>query len=162
MMVVVSALCCVFALMAALGLLWSVALVILLALVGAHVFGNSLGTRLRDEASRQQARIARSERAPTRPLPRAAPPRLAVRARLTRLAPVVTLCGFAVGGELGGVLSAYTYPEAPTAAVLLGVVSMAVLGGFLGFGAGSFYLVARQALGEALAAQAADQRNGGD
>ena len=45
-----------FALMAALGPVWSGVLILSLSLVAAHVIGNSLGSRLRDAASREIAR----------------------------------------------------------------------------------------------------------
>jgi hypothetical protein len=147
---VVSGLCCVFAVMAAVGMIWSVAMVLVAALVGAHVLGNSLGTRLRDRQTRELADEARAVVAPRPPPPTLAPPKLAGRTRLHRLIALATLVGAAAGADLGGALAAYTYPEAPMSAVALGVISVAVLGGFLGFGTSSFISIARQAMGEAL------------
>jgi hypothetical protein len=152
LLLVMSGLCCLFAAMAALGLLWSAVLLLFLSLVAAHVIGNSLGTRLRDHASRQIAadRIAR----PRLPLQAirpnvAAPEQLTGRAKLNRITLILTVGGALVGAELGGAGLAVVHPQASAAAVGLGVVSSAVLAGFAGFLASSFLWVVRQALAEA-------------
>ena len=153
MLMVVSALCCVFALMAAAGVIWSVALLLVIALAGAHVLGNSLGTKLRDEATRQVYSELDTQGVAPCPsqLPIVLPPRLAKQTRLHRTVGVTSIAAAGVGGELGGMLAAYTYPESSVAAVALGVVSMAVLGGLAGFATSSFLSVARQAFREATA-----------
>ena len=153
LLTVVSAFCCLFAVMAAAGVVWSTALVLLIALVGAHVLGNSLGTKLRDEATRQALVEYGGRDATPRPTqaPTSSPPGLAERARLHRTISVTSIAAAGLGGELGGMLAAYTYPESSVAAVALGVVSMAVLGGLAGFATSSFLSVARQALREATA-----------
>lgn len=148
----ISLLCCLFALMSAIGLLWSTALVLFLGLILAHVLGNSLGTKLRDQASRQ-IDADRSLTPPTPCLPVRvnveAPRRLTERTGLHRITLLMTVGGALVGGELGGLGLAAIYPRESIAAVGLGVISSAVLGAFAGFAASSFLSVVRQALAEA-------------
>jgi hypothetical protein len=152
MLIAVSALCCMFAVMAAAGVVWSMAILLLITLVGAHVLGNSLGTKLRDEATREAlAKDGLCETVPRPVQPLTAPPRLAERARLHRAIGLTSMLAGGAGAELGGMLAAYTYPEASIGAVALGVVSLAVLGGLAGFAASSFLSIARQALREATA-----------
>jgi len=154
LLVVVTLAGCLFGLMTALGGVWSMAILMFLCLIAAHVAGNSLGTRLRDRASRRttdELRLPSSNPAPASvKLEVAAPHSLNQRVRLNRLTPVMTAGGALAGGALGGMLSAGVYPEAGAAAVGLGVISAAVLGAFAGFAASSFFSVARAALGEAL------------
>ncbi len=59
--IVITALCCLFAVMASLSALWSAMLLLFLCLIAAHVLGNSLGTKLRDHTNRQ-IRVARAAR----------------------------------------------------------------------------------------------------
>ncbi len=129
-----------FALMTALGMLWSLVLALGLGLVLAHVLGNSLGTRLRNSATRQTA-VARQSSPTTVPplssLIAAGPTRLTRRAKLNRITLIMTVGGALVGAELGALGSTLIYPEAVAAAVL-GVISAAVLGGFAGFLSSSF------------------------
>jgi hypothetical protein len=150
LLVVMAGLACLFAVMTAVGSLWSLAILLLLALVSAHVVGNAVGTTLRDGSARRPI-----VRHPVVPL-RTAPPReFAVPKRLTEAAPLhwITLVmaggGALAGGYFGGSALAGNYPDATTAAVVLGVVSSGVLGGFAGFTTSSFLSVMRQALGEA-------------
>jgi hypothetical protein len=149
--IVMTALCCLFAVMAAIGLWLSAVLALFLSLLMAHVLGNSLGTRLRNETSRQIA----VERGATSaaPVPIAwevvAPKRLTQRTSLHRITLLMGIGGALVGGELGGVGFAAMYEQAPASAVALGVVSAGVLGAFAGFLASSFLSVVRQALAEA-------------
>jgi hypothetical protein len=153
LLVVVTLCGCLFGVMATVGMFYSAMLALFLSLVGAHVVGNSLGTKLRDQTTQQidAARAARPP-APAMSLPRdlANPPRrLTERARLHRITLVMGIGGAMLGGELGGVGLSATYPEAPISAVALGVVSSATLGAFVGFLTSSFLSVVRQALAEA-------------
>jgi hypothetical protein len=147
-----AALGCLFAIMSAVGLVWSAVILLFLSLVAAHVLGNSFGTRLRDQASRE---IALKRAAQPREPPDVirlnvdAPRQLTERARLNRVTLVTSAGGALVGAEFGGAGLAAIYPQAPLGAVVLGVVSSAVLGGFAGFLASSFLSVVRQALAEA-------------
>jgi hypothetical protein len=151
LLAVVTALCCLFAVMAAVGLLWSAALALLLVLVLAHALGNSLGTKLRDQASR---RIEVEHDARRRSVGRVAievvaPRQLTARAGLNRITLIMAVGGALVGGEVGGLGAMSLYPDAPLAAVGLGVVSAGVLGALAGFMASSFLSVVRQSLAEA-------------
>jgi hypothetical protein len=148
----ITLLSCLFALMSAVGTLWSLVLALFLSLVSAHVLGNSLGTRLRDRASRLSAVEGRSRPfsvGPLQPLV-AAPKRLTQRGRLSRITPVTSIGAALAGATLGGVGLTAIYPQASLAAAALGIVSSAVLGAFAGFTTSSFLSVACQALGEAL------------
>ena len=150
LLVVMTALACLFAVMTAVGSLWSLAILLLLALVSAHVVGNAVGTKLRDRSAR--CPIVRHRIVPSR---FATPREFALPKRLTEPAPLhwITLVmaggGALAGGYFGGSALADNYPEATTAAVVLGVVSSGVLGGFAGFATSSFLSVMRQALSEA-------------
>ena len=140
---------CLFGVMSVLGTLWSMGMLMILCLIFAHVAGNSLGTTLRDQATRHAAE-ERRERLLTNPIVAArheapAPSQLTKSSRLNRVTLVMT-----AGGALGGTVSADLYPEAGIAALVLGVVSAAVLGGCVGFTVSAFVSVARAALGEAL------------
>ncbi len=152
LLVAITLLSCLFALMSALGTLWSLVLAMFLSLVLAHVLGNSLGTRLRDRASRHVSLERRRGRFPveaTRPLVEA-PKRLTERATLSRITPLASIGTSLAAATLGGVSLTAMYPKASLAAVGLGIVSSAVLGAFAGFIVTSFLSVACQALGEAL------------
>jgi hypothetical protein len=153
LLLIVSALAGLLAVMTAIGSLWSLAILLLLALVLAHVLGNAVGTKLRDRSvSRADVEAGMT---PNRPLPRRellSPRRLTEPARLHWITLVITGCGVLAGGYFGGSALAASYPDATSAAVVLGFVSSGVLGGFAAFTASSFLTVARQALSEAHAA----------
>ncbi len=152
MLALVTALCCLFAVMSAVGLLWSAMLALFLSLIAAHVFGNSVGTRLRDHTSHQLAerKVAGQRAVPVAlNLNVAAPRQLTQRTKLKRITALMTICGAFVGAQFGGVALAAVHPQSSVAAVVLGVCSSAVLGGFAGFLASSFLSVIRQALAEA-------------
>jgi len=137
-----------FALLSALGAMWSMALLLIGGLLLAHVLGNSLGTRLRDGTTRVVGPRSNASDGP--PSPPIVASRLTQRTRLGRVAVVISaLCG-SLGAFLGGMGSAAMYPEAGPGAVLLGVLSATVLGTFVGFVFSSFFLVLRDAWREAL------------
>jgi hypothetical protein len=152
LLLTMTVLACLLALMTAIGSLWSLAILLLLSLVLAHVVGNAVGTKLRDRSvGRPIAAGSNAERpAPRREI--AAPKRLTEPARLHWMTLVLTGIGAMSGGYFGGSALAASYPDATTAAVVLGFVSSGVLGGFAAFTASSFLSVARQALSEAHAA----------
>jgi hypothetical protein len=157
-----TALCCLFAVMASLGALWSAVLVLFLCLVVAHVVGNKVGTQLRDHADRQilAERSTRPPRSAERvSLGVAAPEQLTSRRKLNRVTLLMAIGGALIGAELGGIGLTVIYPQASYGAMALGVFSSAVLGGFAGFLTGSFFSVIRQALAEAHRGAAATQLN---
>ena len=145
LLVAMTALACLFAVMTAVGSVWSLAILLLLALVSAHVVGNAVGTKLRDRSARRP--VFHPSAAPPRDF--ASPKRLTEPARLHWITLVTSGGGALAGGYFGGSALANSYPDATTAAVVLGVASTAVLGGFAGFAASSFLAVMRQALSEA-------------
>jgi hypothetical protein len=153
MLLAVAALGCLFGVMSALGTVWSVAILLFGCLVAGHVLGNSLGTRLRDGApkrsgvspTRQDARFAATHRSAVEGSG------LSRRTRLSRITLVMAFGGATAGAFLGGTGLAAIYPDAGAAAVALGVVSSAVLGGFVGFLTSSFLSVTLKAWREALA-----------
>ena len=150
LLVAMTALACLFAVMTAVGSVWSLAILLLLALVSAHVVGNAVGTKLRDRSVRRP--IVHPSAAPRRAAPPrefASPKRLTEPARLHWITLVTSGGGALAGGYFGGSALANSYPDATIAAVVLGVASSAVLGGFVGFAASSFLAVMRQALSEA-------------
>jgi len=142
-----SALCVLFALMAAVGTIWSLVLAFFLSLVLAHVLGNSLGTKL----CSRQALPAGNLPSVGVSVEHARPSRLALRTGLHRATTYMTLGGSLLCGVFGGAGLAAISPGASAGAVVLGICSSAVLGGFLGFTASSFFSVARAAIREALA-----------
>lgn len=143
-----------FAVMSALGAVYSVLLVWVVLLVAAHVVGNAWGTRLREgrvetnadspglPVRTATAAMARSARAPTT--------RLGGRIGIDRYMVVATCAGAVSGAVLGTLVFSRIYGHtAGLSAILFGAFSAAVLGGFLGFLVSSFLGVALQALREA-------------
>jgi len=150
LLVLITAVACLFAVMTAVGSLWSVAILLLLALVSAHVVGNAVGTKLRNGSPTRptiRRRVDAQRAAP--PVKSALPKRLTEPTPLHWMTLVMAGGGALGGGYFGGSALAANYPDATTAAVVLGVVSSGVLGGFAGFATSSFLFVMRQALSEA-------------
>jgi hypothetical protein len=160
-MLAVTGCCILFALMKVIGPLASAGLCIFILLAILHVAGNAIGTRLRDESTRDSAdermqaeRPPEHKRAPAiaRNIQTAtAPGRLRERAPLGRLIIALTALGAIVGGSLGSLAYAY-WTDAGTIALVVGSISAAILGGFFGFAASSFLTMVlgawRQALRE--------------
>ncbi|HEX3999686.1 MAG TPA: hypothetical protein VHX65_14125 [Pirellulales bacterium] len=147
MLLAVTACGACLAMMHVIGPVWSAILCILLLLAAGHVVGNVLGNRLRDEAT-----AAASQNVGGRPVCSAVAIRpkpakkLAVRAPLGRWISVLTLIGAVGGGTLGEVLFS---GHAMHAALIVGSVSAAVIGGFAAFLAGSFFSVGLSAAWQA-------------
>jgi hypothetical protein len=141
LMAVVSALC---AAMTAMGMVWSLMLLFFVALVVAHVVGNAIGTRLRDDATRQIEQSSwRGPALPHPALPRMVAPPLHERRPLGQSLFVFVIAG-AVGGALLGRF-AFTYGHAhplPASDAVLAIASCAVVGAIAGFMASSFFKVA--------------------
>jgi hypothetical protein len=138
------------AVLMAIGAFWAAALLFLLALVAAHVIGNSLGTRLRDgRQPRVFVREPRSLATHAQPAPSG---RLRERKGLHWINLVFTGAGAIAAGYFGGRALAEIYPDATAAAIVVAHVSSGVLGGFAGFVVTSFLAVLRQGLSEAHAA----------
>ena len=150
----VAALSALFAVMGAVGMVWSVILVWFLLLVVAHVTANAWGTR----AGRRAVPPLRDE--PTEPAPpvehcgivsAGAAARLRETKRPGWPMIVVTALGALVGGSLAlAALVVLSLERSGYAGVVVGTVSAAAVGGFLGFLASSFAEVARHAWQEAV------------
>ncbi len=133
-------------------------LMVLLAVL-AHVAGNAIGTRLRQSASRTLADSEVEETGsaigPNRPFrlnaAHFAPiTALSDRRSLGRSMLVAIGAGALLGSALGGTLLAYVnWQRATIVNIAFGAVSFGILGGFVGFGAGSFLQVCWGALSQA-------------
>jgi hypothetical protein len=108
------------------------------ALIAAHVVGNALGTRLRDEVSPQlNAKPITPATRPFGPRIVTVPRRLHERTPIGRLILVTSTGAAGVGGILGGLALAF-WTGASFAGWLVGTLSSALLGGFFGFLLASF------------------------
>jgi len=135
------------AVMNAIGPAWSAVLCILCLLATAHVVGNVVGTRLREEATEIAARG--SDDRPTFPPVAARPARakqLSLHSPLGRWIFLLATLGVVGGGTLGEMLF---FGHASPKAVIVGTISSAVIGGFVVFLAVSFLAVGLSALWQA-------------
>lgn len=137
-----------------LGLAGWMAVVVLLASIGMHVAGNALGTRLREATDRDLARLRRRPSAEFAVAAPARPGHLERRSGLGRLVPVSAAVGGICGGISGAACLSLLTSSSPAGA-LLGGVSSAVIGGFVGFLGASFVEIVRTSLREAIAAERA-------
>jgi hypothetical protein len=150
-------LCCVlFALVEVLGQLWALAVGWLVLMTAAHVAGNVWGNRLRNAHAASRDLDASSDDAQwrhVRPAATGCAPamRLCERAALGWTRVVVSTLLALAGGVLGvGLLWIVGWGRMDYGSLLIGGVSAAVIGGFLGFLASSFLEVALRAWSEAL------------
>ncbi len=135
------------------GPMWGATVVWFLVLLAAHVAANAHGTRQTRAATAALADESPDE-AHRRSLTAAAEIRFAPDTRLRhRLGPgrvlsLVTAAGAIVGLLVGTTALAF-FTLADEGGLLLGAISSAVLGGFLGYATGSFTIVASRAFREA-------------
>lgn len=125
--------------------------VILLVLsIVAHVAGNAIGTRLRANGDRPLR--SRGQHAPrTQPLPCAPATRLSERKTLGWPIVIATFSGLIVGGTGGGIWTVITmHGPMESAAVAVGVIAFAILGGMAAFVTAAFSLVLGGAMWQAL------------
>lgn len=153
-----------FALMSLIGILWSVLLVWVALLIGAHVFANAWGTC--NGERRAAPEPDRSPPASHPPEPLAIVPPTQLTGSLGRgTTPLIVgaLGGIAGGGLIGTLLSIGPSPmqTVSLAGIALGAVSATAIGGLLGFLAGSFYSVSSRAWREAAGGEQADRGAGG-
>jgi hypothetical protein len=132
----------IFAVLGAIGLAASFGLLLVLTLVGLHVVGNALGTRLRDEISpagdQEADAISRlAAQSPLRFERSHSVSGLYKRARLGWLVHVATVIGALTGGSLG-VSFLVNFENTSTRGLIVGAASSGVLGAFFGFLYGSF------------------------
>jgi hypothetical protein len=151
-MLAVTGCCILFALMREVGPLASTGLCLFLLLVVLHVAGNALGTALRDASSQEQG--LDRERAPLAEMPVAprtpiAPGRLRERTSLGRAVVILTALGAILGGTLSSLAYAY-WTDVHAGGLIVGSISAAIVGGFLGFVASSFLQMVVRAWRQAL------------
>jgi len=153
-LMIVTAVCCgLFALFSVVSLLLSTFIVLLLVLIGAHVIGNAVGTRLRDGAPAPELVIDDSQAAQIQAADQFAgrPQRLRETTALDRRTILWTATGAIAGGILGGVgLSVVNWANISLPAGILATCSSAVLGGLAAFLATCFITTLRCAWREAL------------
>jgi hypothetical protein len=132
-----------FAVLGTIGLAASLALLLILALVGLHVAGNVLGTKLRDETSHAQIQNANilgtyssAQSAVHVDCPHSVSG-LYQRTRLGWIIYVATVVGAMAGGLLG-ISLLINFAGTPIRGVIVGAVSSGVLGAFFGFMFGGF------------------------
>ena len=135
-----------------------VAALVLLALsIFAHVAGNAIGTRLREIGNRKDNRAFDLQPQASRE-PRFAPvTRLGQRQRLGWPIVIATFSGIIAGGVGGGLWTLLTARHhVPMAAVGLGVVAFAALGGILAFATFGFMQVLLGAIWQAMRQSSCD------
>jgi hypothetical protein len=131
--------------------IWVAALVLLALSIFAHVAGNAIGTRLREIGNRKDNR-AYDLQPPVSREPRFAPvTRLGQRYHLGWPIVIATFAGIITGGIGGGLWTLLTArQQVPVAAVGLGVVAFAALGGILAFATVGFMQVLFGAIWQAM------------
>jgi len=135
----VAACSALFATMMFVGPFWSLAISFVGMIVGAHVAGNAIGTSLRSRATGRRTRAVPSVPTAVSGAPK---PRLQHRTRLGKLTTVFTLAGAACGVLVGRLLfSVVDRGQLTLADWLLGLASFAVIAGWLGFMASSFFRI---------------------
>ncbi len=143
-----------FAVSVAVGAAQSMMLLLLASLIGLHIVGNALGTRLRDrrECEDRALKSGDAGRPEFGVAPTIAPARrLQENTAIRRPWLVAGAVCATISGTVGGLAIAALVGEKLTIPGLaLGIASSAVLGGFFGFMACSLWSVARTALREAL------------
>lgn len=147
------------------GPVWGTAIIWFLVMVAAHVAANTRGTlqtrRAQQDVEREFAAKASNDASlqVRHSVDRRHADASAHAAPITRLgichgpAGRVLLCVITLGSALGATVGAFGLmflTSAGASGVLLGVISAAVLGGFLGFASGSFVLVTSRAFHEAV------------
>jgi len=147
-----AAISAVFAVMHTVGIGWSLVMLLFVSLVSAHIAGNALGTRLRDQAT-AECRVA--ARLPIVQTPAATivvgdGRRWIERTKLGWLTIACAALGAVVGGSLGACVGMAYEQQQTAAGMALVTCSLATVGGLMGFLASSFFIVLRRAMGEAL------------
>jgi hypothetical protein len=149
--------------------LTTLALLLASLVVVAHLFGTALGSRLRAQSDREHTWRFDSEFADSAGLAASDSPRLPALnnlrspwhgRRTTALPwlPRLILAGVLFCGVGGAILLAILIgPRTSLAGILVGAISLAVLGGWFSFLGGSFYGIFRHGLREALADQRRDE-----
>ncbi len=151
LLIVVTLLGGLFALMVAIGAMWSAILGLFLILVAAHVIGNALGTALRDQSDQELPPISVARESAPAQSNVTPGKQLTEKTALSEVTRTMTVLGAIIGAILGGAaLSLVMWDHIIWAGMGLGVFSAGVIGGFAGFLGSSFITIARGALREAL------------
>jgi hypothetical protein len=140
LLAVIGILAVLFSVMGTIGPMASAGLLLILTVVGLHVVGNALGTSLREGAPQRTADRPAMDRPEQRPTPvhdGLPVSRLRERTPVGWIIRATTLIGAGVGGWLGVIVLA-EWTEGSDTGLVVGTVSLAVLGGFFGFLLGSF------------------------
>ena len=156
-----TALSVLFAAMTWVGPLAALGLVLLALSIVAHVAGNAIGTRLRENGSRPLAGeiggpefLKRKPGSPVAAGDCAPATRLGGRHPLGWLIVVVTVAAFLLGGISGGAFQAWLCWEKSTVvSILCGAAASGALGGFGGFLVSSFFRELFRAHAQATAAE---------
>jgi hypothetical protein len=149
MMLGVTFLCMAFALFPLIGFAGSAMLFLFASLIGLHVVGNVIGTRLRD--SQHPTETFDAERPSSATVPSAMPAgRLQENTLIHWRWVIMALIGATVGGSAGGfAIATVEGAKLTTAGLCLGIGSSAVLGAFAGFMSSSLWTILRGAMREA-------------
>lgn len=149
MLIAVAILCVTLAVANAVGAIIATALFMLVGLLAAHVIGNAVGTRLRDQD--RSGVIDEPPAIPSVPQEYEPARKLQENTTVNRRWIIAATFGAILGGTIGGIVISIDLGAKQTVAGLcLAVGSSAVLGGFAAFMATSLWSVARSALGEAI------------
>lgn len=159
----VAALCCLLTGMVISQGVMSLVLLLAALVVAAHVTGTALGSRLRAHADQQiVARL--SESRSLEPKAVVVPPRQAhfwhCHGRQMRgWLPTLVIAGSLAAAAGGGVFLMLVIGDRfSPAGVVVGIASLAVLGGWFAFLASSFYTIFRRGVREAAADEAIDEK----
>jgi hypothetical protein len=148
--IVVTLLGVLFAAVALIGALWSLAIGFSLLLVVGHVAGNAIGTRLRQQADGDHG-FRMPDSAPNDlPAEVVSGKRLTENSRLNRSVTALAILGAAIGAGVGSAALEHFSPPLSPSGLVLGTCSSAVLGGFIAFLLGSFWSITRSAWAEAI------------
>jgi FtsH-binding integral membrane protein len=141
---IVAVLCLLLGSLKSFGPLFALAVLLLMLTLFAHVAGNAMGTRLRQEGNRTAQQSPDRISIDTSQHVGIGTP-LGKRASLGRGMILVTILGVVSGAILGGTLLAWTHSNQLTFfSLTLGVFASGVIGGLSGFLAGSFLSVLAQ------------------
>ena len=137
LLLAVTAIGAVLAFVQAVGALGAIVVGFVLSLVLLHVAGNAIGTRLRDDATRQIETQPDEQPAHGAAVERATlnAGRLGERTPLGWLIAALTLLGAGVGAYVGWLVFSH---QPTTAGIIVGAGSSTILGGFFGFLSSSF------------------------
>ena len=152
MLGLVAAVSGLLAVMQVVGAVWSAILIWILLLIIVHVTANFWGTRVAPGSGRPAVEDQPVHRASDRPVAMAVGPvRLSESLRPGWPMFVVTGLGTLIGGVVGSIaLMILSLDRAGYAGVIVGTVSAAAVGGFLGFLTSSFAAIALRAWNEAV------------